>query len=165
MAPEPQRPLKTTGLALNGQAITTDQFSAPSPLPKPGDVTRVSNYANYMPAEDVDYTDLASVNRELQALRMRLHYIRIELKDAERTALKYKYAYEAQKRRIMIALSGGSAGEREAMAELMCEDAYAQYLVASTVAKEIAAHNRDIRTELETLREISNNLRRQIDLQ
>lgn len=165
MPPEPQRPLRTTGLALNGQAITVDQFGEPAKLPTPGEVTNVSQYGNYTPPEDVDYSDLSAVNREIQMLRMRLHRIRIELKEAERIASRYKYAYEAQKRRVMIALSGGSAGEREAMAELMCEEDYTKYLVASTVAKEITQHNRDIRTELEALREISNNLRRQIDLQ
>lgn len=166
MAPEPQMPLKTTGLAMNGQAITTEQFTAlPTKLPTPGEVTQVSQFGNYVPPEDVDYSDLSAVNREIQMLRIRLHRIRIELKDTERTASRFKYAYEAGKRRVMISLSGGSAGEREAMAELMCEEDYTKYLVSSTVSKEIMQHNRDIRTELEALREISNNLRRQIDLQ
>jgi ethanolamine utilization protein EutA (predicted chaperonin) len=163
---DPQNPLKTTGLALNGQLITVDQIPAnPTPFPAQGQVTISSEYANYQPSPDVDYTDLSSVNRELQNLRIRLHRLRIELKNADRQALKTRYAYEARKKRTLISLSGGSAGEREAMAELLAESEYTEMLIASAVAKEITNHNRDIRTELETLREISNNLRRQIDLQ
>ena len=162
---DPQRPIKTTGIALNGQAITIDQFAENHPLPIPASVTIKSQYEDYQPAEDVDYTDLSKVNREIQNLRIRLHRIRIEMKSAERMALKTKYAYDGQRKRILIGLSGGSAGEREAIAELLCEEAYGAFLVASSVAKEITQHSRDLRTELEALREISNNLRRQIDLQ
>jgi hypothetical protein len=163
---DPQKPLKTTALSLNGQAVTFDDIPKASvPLPSPGRVTIQSQYEKYMPDADVDYTDLSAVNREIQLLRMRLHAIRNELREAERQALRTKYAYESKKKRILIGLSGGSAVEREAMAELMAEEEYTQMLVAAAVAKEIINHNRDIRTELEALREISNNLRRQIDLQ
>lgn len=161
---DPQRPLKTTGLAMSGQAITSDQFDRTTPLPQPKDVTVTSEYGMYQPSDDIDYTDLAKVNSELIALRIRSNRIRMELREAERMALKAKYIYESQKKRVMISLSGGSAGEREAMAELLCEEAYGNFLVTTMVAKEITQHNRDLRTDLETLREISNNLRRLIDL-
>jgi len=161
---DPQRPLKTTGLAMNGQAVTTDQFDKTTPLPQPKDVSIVSQYERYQPSEDIDYSDLAAVNAELIALRIRSNRIRMEVKQAERQALKAKYIYESQKKRVLISLSGGSAGEREAMAELLCEEAYGDFLVTAMVAREITQHNRDLRTDLETLREISNNLRRLIDL-
>lgn len=161
---DPQKPLKTTGLAMNGQAITTDQFNKTIPLPQPGNVTITSNYSQYLPSPDIDYSDLANVNGELIALRIRLNHIRMEMREAERMALKAKYVYESQKKRVIISLSGGSAGEREAMAELLCEEAYGNFLVSTMVAREVTQHNRDMRTDLETLREISNNLRRIIDL-
>jgi hypothetical protein len=161
---DPQKPLKTTGLAMNGQAITSDKFDKTTPLPQPKDVTIVSAYEKYQPSPDIDYSDLAKVNSELISLRIRSNHIRMELKEAERMALKAKYIYESQKKRVMISLSGGSAGEREAMAELLCEEAYGNFLVTTMVAKEVTQHNRDLRTDLETLREISNNLRRLIDL-
>lgn len=161
---DPQKPIKTTGLSLYGQAVSMDEIPKDiTPLLPPGQVTVISQYEDYVP-EDIDYTDLGALISELSKLRMRLHRLRIELKAAERTLLKKKYTYESKKKRILVALSGGSSVEREAMAELMCEQEYSEYLVAQAVAKEITNHNRDMKTDLETLREISNNLRRQIDL-
>ena len=162
---EPQKPVQTTGLAINGQAVkVTDYPAQPTPLPAPARVTTPSSWENYVPSDDIDHTDLQQVTTELSRLRMRLHQIRIELKNAERDVTRHRYLYEAMKKRYMVSLSGGSAAEREAMAELKCEDLYTNYIVAATVAKEIAGHSRDTRSDLDTLKEISNNLRRQIDL-
>lgn len=162
---DPQKPTRTTGISSQGQAISLDRIpSEPAAFPIAGKITVTSQYADYVPDSEIDYTDLNAVNRELVSLRIRLHRIRIELKTAEREAVKTRYAYEAKKKRTLISLSGGSAPEREAMAELMCEEEYTAMLVANNVAKEIQSHSRDLRTELETLREISNNLRRIIDL-
>lgn len=161
---DPQNPLKVTGLALNGQQINIDDLKR-FPLPSPDRVTITSQYQDYQPLEEVDLTDLSKVTHEIIGLRIRLHRIRIELRTAERMALKAKYVYEQEKKRTWIGISGGSDKSREAMAELICEESYSAYLVAQTVAKEITQHSRDIRTELDALKEISNNLRRQIDLQ
>lgn len=162
---EPQQPLKTTGLALDGKAVKVDDFSEkPTSLPRAGTVTKLSVWEDYTPGSDIDYTDLQAVNSELSQLRLRLHEVRIALKNVERDVVAYKYAYEAQKKRYMVRLSGGSATEREAMAELLCEDLYTSFLVTQTVAKEISQHSRDMRNDLDALKEISNNLRRQIDL-
>ena len=161
---DPQNPVKTVGLALNGQQINLDSIQKHN-LPAPRSITISSEYEEFEPSLDVDYSDLSSVNRELSQLRLRLHRVRKELKEAERQAVRLKYAYEQEKKRYWIGISGGSDKSREAMAELLSEEAYSKQLVASVVAKEIMQHSRDIRTELDTLKEISNNLRRQIDLQ
>lgn len=161
---DPQHPVKVTGLALNGQQINIDTLKRFS-LPAPSTVSIISEYEKYEPSTEIDYSDLAAVNRELIALRIRLNRIRMETRTAERAALKAKYSYEQDKKRIWIGISGGSDKSREAMAELLCEEAYSKFLVSTAVAKEITQHSRDLRTELDTLKEISNNLRRQIDLQ
>lgn len=160
---DPQRPVKETNLALHGQIINIDNIPSFS-LPAPGTVSVISEYDAYEPSDDIDYTNLSSINQELSSLRVRLHRVRKELKNAERAALRLKYDYDQQKKRTWIGISGGSDKSREAMAELICEESYSKYLVAATVAKEISQHSRDIRLELDTLRELSNNLRRQIDL-
>jgi hypothetical protein len=162
--PDPQRPIRESSLALNGQNIKIDEIKSFS-LPPSNEVTITSKYENYIPAEDIDYTDLKSINSELSQLRIRLHYVRNELKIAERKATALKYQYDSKKKRLWIGITGGSDKSREAMAELMCEEEYSRYLVAATVAKEITQHSRDMRNDLDTLKEISNNLRRQIDLQ
>jgi hypothetical protein len=73
--------------------------------------------------------------------------------------------YEQEKKRIWIQLSGGSEKTREAMAEIMTQDAYTEFLVANVIADEMAEMSRVLRTELDALKEISNNQRRQIDIQ
>jgi len=47
----------------------------------------------------------------------------------------------------------------------MNQDAYTEYLVADTLANELSDMSRVLRTELDALKEISNNQRRQIDIQ
>lgn len=161
---DPQLPVKTSGLAFQGQQINVDNLKR-FPLPAAGSVTIVSQYESYEPDIDVDYSDLSAVNKEISMLRLRLHKIRKELRIAARKAMQARYVYEQEKKRTWIGISGGSDKSREAMAELLCEERYSAYLVASVVEKEIIQHSRDIRTELDALKEISNNLRRQIDLQ
>lgn len=161
---DPQNPVSTIKLAYKGQAINLDDLPG-SVLPAPGKVSIVSEYENYQPDVDVDFTDLSNVTREIIALRIRLHRIRIELKAAKRKALQAKWVYEKEKKRVWIGITGGSDKSREAAAELMTEQLMTDSLVASAVADEITQHNRDLRMDLDALKEISNNLRRQIDLQ
>jgi len=162
---EPQRPLKTIGMTYEDKLLKFEDIPEFVELPPQGRVTIISEVDGYQPETDIDYTDLSAVNMELQKLRIRLHRVRVELKRAERDTLRERYAYESQKKRTWIKLTGGTAGEREAMAELMCTEAYTRYLVAGQVAKELTQLNRDLRTDLDTLKEISNNLRRIVDLQ
>ena len=161
---EPQNPIAVVNLAYKGQKINLDDYPQAA-LPIPSHVTTVSKWADFEPDADIDYTDLANVTKSIIDLRIRLHQVRKELTVAKRMALKAKYNYEQQKKRIWIGITGGSDKSREAAAELMTESLQGDYLVASAVADEIMQHSRDIRTELDALKEISNNLRRQIDLQ
>lgn len=158
---EPQKPSKSTGMASNGKPISIDDIKA-QPMLKEGNIK--SEYATYEPDESVDYSDLSSVNKELTKLLIRFNRIRKEMRSAEREAARLRWDYEGKKKRILIGLSGGTEKTREAAAELMCEEEYSLYLVASAVAKEIAQHNRDLRAELDLLKEVSNNLRRIVDL-
>jgi len=162
--PDPQIPVATVKLAYRGQAINMEDLEKNHPLPQAREVTVVSQYENYVPDETIDFTDISSINVELNKLRIRLHHIRIELKNAKRKALSAKYLYEQAKKRTWIGITGGSDKSREAAAELLTEELMANALVAAAVADEINQHSRDIRTELDALKEISNNLRRQIDL-
>lgn len=164
---EPQNPVTTTGLAYKGQSINLTQFENTISLPNPSSVTAPSKWGEYEPSsvEDVDYTDLMNVTKEIINLRIRLHQVRKELQVAKRMALKTKFVYEQEKKKVWIGITGGSDKSREAAAELMTAELYTHYLVANAVADEINEHSRVIRTELDALKEISNNLRRQIDLQ
>lgn len=163
--PDPQLPVKTTGLALNGKMILVDevvkdQISLPAPGQVVGPVGNDENPETY----DVDYTDLAQVNKQLIAVRTRLFLSRRDLKTANRAVVKTKWAYESVKKRYIIQVSGGTEKTREAAAELMAEKEYGDFLVAQQVAKEVEAYHRDLKSDIDLLKEISNNLRRLVDL-
>lgn len=159
---EPQNPVKTTGLAMNGQPLLTDDLIKPSrPLPSPGGVVKISRNAEPVPpAVDIDYTDFKRLNDELVVLRNKFYLIRKDLSEAERAVVRTKWAYEGAKKRYMIQISGGTEKTRESAAELLAEAEYGDWLVAQQVAKEIATYHRDLKAELDLLKDLGNNLRR-----
>ena len=161
---EPQLPVNASNLAFQGQRVNLEDYPKVTSFPNVSAVSIVSKYDDYEPDVTVDLTDLANINKEITNLRIRLHGIRKELKIAERFHLKHKYAYESEKKRIWIGITGGSDKSREALAEVMKEELYSNFKVAEAVAKELSQHNRDMRMELDALKELSNNQRRQIDI-
>lgn len=161
---EPQGSVNSVKIAYLGKPINIEDIKVEKPLPQASKISIESKHRAYEPDISVDLTDLKQVNSEIAKLRIRLHQIRKELETASRIAAKAQYEYEQKKKRILIGLSGGSDKQREAIAELMTEELLGNSIVAKTVAAEINQHSRDVRTELDALKEISNNLRKQIDL-
>lgn len=165
---EPQMPVNTVSIAYKGQKIDMEQYPPRQGLPKSADVQKkygvVARHMDYEPEADIDFTDLQNINQEILKLRIRLHQVRNDYKMAKRVATHLKYVYESQKKYTWIQLSGGSDKTRESMAEMMCQDQYTEYLVAQTVADEMKDMSAALRVELDALKEISNNQRRQIDI-
>jgi hypothetical protein len=161
---EPQLPVNTAKIAYKGKAINLNELEEKKSLPAAKDFTVISEFKDYEPSTNIDMNDLREVNKEILNLRMRLHRIRKEFDKANRIALQAKFQYEQDKKRILIGLSGGSDKQREAIAEIMCEELLAKSIVAQAVSQELANHSRDTRIELDALKEISNNLRKQIDI-
>lgn len=156
-------PVNTAKIAYKGKPVNITELEKRHPLPKAEEITIVSEFKNYEP-EALDMSDLSSINKEISLLRIRIHKIRQELDKTNRIAQQAKYQYEQEKKRILIGLSGGSDKQREAVAELMAEELLTKSIVAQAVHQELVNHSRDIRYELDALREISNNLRKQIDI-
>lgn len=157
---EPQLPsTEAVGLAYQGRTIDINSLER-GQFQSPDRVSITSAYDAYTPDPNLDYADLAVLNKEIIQVRIRLHGIRQELKTAKRKLLTAKFTYESEKKRRMISISGSSEKVREAMAELMTEQLYTDFLVANAVADEINQHSRDLRMDLDALKELSNNLRR-----
>lgn len=164
---DPQNPVKVTAMAMNGQAIRTDDLIKPlGNLPSPGRVVNLnaSIIEDKVPDVDIDYTDLAKVTEQLVALKTKFALIRHELREAERAVIRTRWAYEGQKKRYLIQISGGTEKTREGAAEIYAEAEMGEYLVAQQVAKEIATIHRDLKSELDLLKDISYNLRRLMDI-
>lgn len=165
---EPQMPVNTVSIAYRGQKVDMEQYPPRQGLPKSADVQNKygiqGRHMDYEPDTSIDFTDLQNINKEIVNLRIRLHQVRNDYKKAKRVATHLKYVYESEKKFIWIQLSGGSDKTRESMADMMCQDAYTEYLVAQTVADEMKDMSTTLRIELDALKEISNNQRRQIDI-
>jgi hypothetical protein len=161
-------PVNTVSIAFKGQKVDMENYPPRKALPKSADVQQKyginGRHMDYEPDADIDFTDLQNINRELVNLRIRLHQVRNDYKKAKRVATHLKYVYESEKKFIWIQLSGGSDKTRESLAEMMCQDTYTEYLVAQTVADEMKDMSATLRIELDALKEISNNQRRQIDI-
>lgn len=161
--PDPQNPVKTTNMAMNGQAILIDDIIKPVfNLPAPGTIVKVDMDDPDPTTFEVDYSDLAEVNGQLIRLRNRFYLSRKDLKNANRAVVRTRWAYESAKKRYLIQITGGTEKLREAVAEMLAEREYGEYLVAQEVAKETEAYHRDLKSDLDLLKELSNNLRRLI---
>lgn len=165
---DPQNPVNTINLAFKGQKVDIDNYPEKKGLPKVRDIQEKNKMLirniDYEPDLTVDLSDLNNLNIEINGLRLRIHQARKDYKLAKRVATLAKYTYEQEKKRTWIQLSGGSEKTREAMAEIMCQDTYTEFLVAQTIADELKDFSATLRTELDALKELSNNQRRQIDL-
>jgi hypothetical protein len=166
---EPQLPVNTVTAAYRGQQINLEDYPAKNRLPQAGEIQErykmpIRNI-DYEPDEDVDFSDLANINLEINKLRIRIHQVRNDYKKAKRITVHLKYMYEQEKKRIMIQVTGASEKIKEAMADIMVQDSYTEFLVADTLCNELAEMSRVLRTELDALKEISNNQRRVIDIQ
>lgn len=161
-------PVNTVGIAYRGQKVDMENYPPRGGLPKAADVQQKygvhGRHMDYEPDVSVDFSDLQNINKEIVNLRIRLHQVRNDYKKAKRVATHLKYVYESEKKFIWIQLSGGSDKTRESMAEMMCQDQYTEFLVAQTVADEMKDMSTTLRIELDALKEISNNQRRQIDI-
>lgn len=133
-------------------------------IPSPARVSVESKHMNYEPLQTVDYHDLRNINKEIEDLLLRLHQVRQEMSVAERAIIRTRLAYDQALRREIIRTTGGTEKMRQAWAEMQCEELYTEFLVATQVAKEIQQMSRDARTQLDGLKELSNNIRRQIDI-
>jgi hypothetical protein len=164
---EPQLPVNNTKIAYRGQQFNLDNYPRVQ-LPKSSSLEEKYNFSeqglDYKPSIDLDPEDLKQLNKELIDLRIRLHEIRNQYRKARRVASFLKWQFDQEKKRALIQITGMDAKQREAVAEIMCQNSYSEWIVANTVADELNDMSRSLRIELDALREMCYNARRQIDL-
>lgn len=136
---------------------------APSnPLPEWPD-PRLQDFGDGLD-QDIDYSDLEAVNKDLLALRVRLARVRRGQRSAEREAAEAKMRYQRAFRRALIQQSGGSAESRKAAAELLCEDLEADMVMKQQVADEFSTVFRSVRDDIENAKAVAFNLRSLMNL-
>lgn len=137
-------------------------FPAPRNLPSWADASP-QDYGDGVD-EQIDYTDLDSVNRDLTRLRVRLNRARRGMREAAREAVEAKLVYHRALRRALVQQSGGTAEMRRATAELLCEELEADMVMKQQVADEFTSVFRSVRDDIENTKTIAYNLRALVNL-
>lgn len=112
----------------------------------------------------LDYSDLAALNRDLLRLRVRMNRVRRAMRQASRDAAEAKLRYQRSLRRALVQQTGGSAETRRAAAELMCEDLEADVVMKAQVADEYTTLFRSVRDDIENAKVVAYNLRALVNL-
>lgn len=159
---EKAEPKASSGIAYGGRPVNIDLNSPnPSSPSWPQD-----NYDDmYCPDEEVDYTDLSALNRDINRTRSMVFRVKNRLQVARRAEVEASDRYRRALNMQMIGLSGGTVDKRKAVAELATEDLYTELLVAQTVVKDITNLSYTLSRELDTLKTLSDNLRKQMSIQ
>lgn len=162
VAPEAKASSDTT-IPRGGPIADGRRADIPAAKPMPewpdGSVQDVGDGADGDEDGELDYTDLATLNKDLLHLRVRRGKVRRVKRDNDRNAVAAKVAYNRAMRRALVRLTGGSAESRKANAELLCEDLEVDMIMKAQIADEYSTLFKAIRDDEENVKVVSYNLR------
>lgn len=157
----PKKPRGSAGLAYAGTPVNLN--GAP-PMNEHYTWPNETFEDQYIPQEIDDFTDLNAATKELLRLRVLLHRVRRQLDDARRSEAEAFAAQKNHYNRELILTSGGTEGLRKAYAEIKNEQYMTRLIVAQAVAKEKMELSRTIGKEIEALKTICDNIRKQMSI-
>jgi len=111
-----------------------------------------------------DFASLNAVNTAINAVKMKKSVVNRKLKIARKNAASAKYFYERAKRRQIVTVSGSSDRVRTALAEIYTEELETQAIVTAVEEEELKSLLRSLVKEGEDLRELSYNIRKEMDI-
>lgn len=159
---EKAEPKASVGVAYGGKPVNID---LDDPGPEFPSWPRPNADDNYCPDEEVDYSDLSDLNRAINRTRSMVFRVKNRLQDARHLEVEAGDKYRRALNKQMIGLSGGTVDKRKAIAEFATEDLYTDLLVAQAVVKDITNLSYTLSRELDTLKTLSDNLRKQMSIQ
>lgn len=157
----PAKP-RSAGVALAGRPVTLEEFDTPKSFPNWPNANTDDEYIPYV--QESDYTDLSLLNRDINRTRAMSFRVKNAVAEARREEVEAGDRYRKALNRQLIGLSGGTAEQRKAIAEVFTEDLNTQYLVAETIVKEQISLSYTISRDLETLKTLADNLRKQMSI-
>lgn len=160
-APAEKKP-RSTGVAINGKAVDINDFTHVSEFPAWPQGNRDDFY---VPVEEADYSDLSNLNRDINMTRAMLFRVKNTLEKARRLEVQEAIAYRQAYNRALVGMSGGTESLRKSIAEIQTEDIYTRWMIAQNVVKEQTSMSYSVSKDLETLKTLSDNLRRQMSIQ
>lgn len=148
-------------MAQDGKKFDLDlDADPPAMFPLPDAYSSVDGY---MP-DEMDFTDLSELNRAINHARRRAFMIKNEITNARRVELEVSDRYRKAYSRAYIMKSGGTADHRKSWAEIETEEIYSEMMVAKHVVEEIKNLSYTVSRDLDVLKTISDNLRKQLSL-
>lgn len=156
---------RSSSMALNGRPVDVEEYSQVELPDWIESGRRYSELMEYVPEDDLDISDVHSVNREILSARRRLFRVQRALADANRKASEAKFAYRRKRARILVGISGGTEKTREATADVACEEEFGHLIVSEQLADELLNQSRAVKAELDSLANLSHNIRAQMSLQ
>lgn len=157
----PAKP-RSAGVALAGRPVTLEEFDTPKAFPSWPNANVDDEYIPYV--QESDYTDLSLLNRDINRTRAMSFRVKNAVAEARREEVEAGDRYRKALNRQLIGLSGGTAEQRKAIAEVLTEDLNTEYLVAETIVKEQISLSYTISRDLETLKTLADNLRKQMSI-
>lgn len=149
-------PRKNT-MAMNGKSVGANLPEDPGfpswPTPSEDEL--------YVP-EEIDFTDLSNLNREINRARSRSFRVKNQLGFARQHETEVAERYRRAYNRALVSVSGSSAEQRKAFAEIGVEGLYSEVLIAQGVVKELTNLSYAVSKDLDVLKTISDNLRKQL---
>lgn len=160
--PDPQ----TAKIAVDGKKVNPEDLPAYTEFKKKeiSDDEKAFDQWIYDSEDITDFSKLEEVNKAIVQVKLKKSRVNRRLKVARKAAAGAKYYYERAKRRQIVTVSGSSDRMRVAMAEIFTEELEVDYIVASTEEEEMKSLLRNLTKEAEDLKEISYNIRRELDI-
>lgn len=153
---------RSSGVALRGRLVDMSEYEREAPFPGWPALNRDDAF---IPNEEVDYSDLSTLNRDINRTRSMLFRVKNELANARREEVQAAIAYRQAYNRAFLGLSGGTEAIRKTMAEVMTEELYSDLMIAQNIVKEQTSLSYNVSKELDTLKTLSDNLRKQMSIQ
>lgn len=127
--------------------------------------------ADYVPEEVLisesgqlaDYNDMRDVNLAIDKLRIAMYKTSEHLKDAEQKAMESKLVYERQYNRYYLTAEGKTESVKRTIASIKAEDLENKMQTRAFVAQDMKNRLRLMTVELDALKTIAFNMRKEID--
>lgn len=162
---------RTPGLSGTATGVTDHGRKPvlPGPTPTPDWPVRADPVEQWLSDQDTsaheaDLGDLLGVNKEMTRLRLQLIRTRRLMAEAGRRRVDAEAAYERALRRKILTVDGKTVAEREAYAQIACEEFENAKLVAKALHEETIQMHRTVRDELDAVSQVANNLRAEMAL-
>ena len=111
-----------------------------------------------------DYTDVKAINEAIDRVRIAIFRTSEHLRQAEAKETQARIEYERRFNRAYLSTNARTEGIRRAMASMKAESYENRVIVRSQIVKELVRRTRVMANELDALKTLAYNARREMDV-